>query len=405
MLSRTRLQRIITAFLTAMVLLHTVFYWHARHLIATRYADFTAFYAAGVIVRSGMGHQLYDLTLQSTIEHGVVGRSSDIALLPFLRPAYEALAFVPFSYLPYLEAFAAWNGLSLLLLLVWIKLARNHSSALREYSVAFWTLAVMAFFPVFVTLPMGQDSVPFLLLVTVAFFKLRNTADFRAGTLLGLAAFKPQIVIPLIVILAFRPQRVRLLSGFLAGGMVVFLISAAVAGWHSTLNYPQYLWALNRQLGSGTIVPSDMPNLRGLASWAGTSGAVQIASVMASVLAIALAGWAWLRKSLDFEAAFSVSIIAALLGSYHSHIYDLALLILPISLRLDFLMKERFVRKYFMELAVIALLFFTPFYLALIGHSDASLLAIPLLLLVFLLSCKTSNQQLAISSQPSTLRL
>src|ERR1700704_1311624 len=108
-----------TAFVAAMVLLHAIFFWNARHLIAQRYADFTAFYAAADIVRSGNGHQLYDLTLQAQVERDQLGRSPELPLLPFLRPGYEALLFVPFTFLPYLAGFAAWNVAGLLFLGIW----------------------------------------------------------------------------------------------------------------------------------------------------------------------------------------------------------------------------------------------------------------------------------------------
>ena len=64
----SRVRYTIIAFLAAMALLHGIFFWHARHLIATRYPDFTAFYAAGTIVRTGMGHELYNPAIQIRIE-------------------------------------------------------------------------------------------------------------------------------------------------------------------------------------------------------------------------------------------------------------------------------------------------------------------------------------------------
>jgi hypothetical protein len=366
-----------------MVLLHAVFFWHARHLIAQRYADFTAFYAAGLMVREGMGHEIYDLPLQAQVEREQIGRSAEIAALPFLRPAYEALAFLPLSFLPYLGAFTLWNVLSVIFLCLWVWLARGRLPALQEFSPALWLLALVAFFPVFINLPMGQDSIAFLLLVTLAFFKLRNREEFLAGVWLGFAAFKPQIVLPLVLILMFRPQRGRLLSGFLAAAIATVLISVAVSGWYSVLHYPIYLLNVNRELGSGTITPLDMPNLRGLTAWLGIDG---LGAGTASLLIVAVAGITNLRKQIDFDSAFSISIAAALLAGYHTHIYDLALLVLPIALRLNFLLEEGEFRQYAPELGLLGLLVLSPLYLLLIRHQTANLLALPLLLFILLIA-------------------
>jgi hypothetical protein len=398
----------ITALLAGMVLLHAVFFWHARHLIARRYPDFTAFYAAGLMVRSGMGHQLYDLTLQEQVERETVARPSGLPPLPFLRPAYEALAFAPFTLMSYLQAFTAWNLACLLLLGVWIRLARNNLASLKIFSPALWWLALFGFFPVFLNLPMGQDSIPLLLLMTLAFFKLRSGAPFGAGAWLGLAVFKPQIVLPLLLILLlFRPQRARLLSGFLLASLAVFLISAGVSGWHSMLHYPQYLLNVNRELGKGTITPSDMPNLRGLVAMLPTTRMTESLLGAASLLLMVLAGKLWPGQALgktedefDINSAFSVSVLVALLVAYHTHVYDLALLILPIALRLNDLANAGDLRSHGIEVGTIALLFFTPLYLGLIRSGFANLLA-PLLLLFAISIVASGGSRTRASISPS----
>lgn len=360
------------------------------------------------MVRSGMGHQLYDLTLQEQVERETVARPSGLPPLPFLRPAYEALAFAPFTLMSYLQAFTAWNLACLLLLGAWIRLARNHLASLKIFSPALWWLALFGFFPVFLNLPMGQDSIPLLLLMTLAFFKLRSGAPFGAGAWLGLAAFKPQIVLPLLLILLlFRPQRARLLSGFLLASLAVFLISAGVSGWHSMLHYPQYLLNVNRELGNGTITPSDMPNLRGLVAMLPTTRMTESLLGAASLLLMVLAGKLWPGQALgktedefDINSAFSVSVVVALLVAYHTHVYDLALLILPIALRLNDLANAGDLRSHAIEVGTIALLFFTPLYLGLIRSGFANLLT-PLLLLFAISIVASGGSRTRASISPS----
>lgn len=382
----SRVRYTIIAFLAAMALLHAIFFWHARHLIATRYPDFTAFYAAGTIVRTGMGHELYSPTLQTQVERGTIGRASTLPPLPFLRPAWEALAFSPLTYLSYVGAFTLWNTVSIALLWLWARALRKHFPNLRESSWFFWMLALAGFFPVFLNLPMGQDSIPFLLLVTLAFLSLNKNAVFNAGLCLGLASFKPQVLLPLLLILMFRPQRGRLFGGFVLTTIALTLVSAGVSGWSVFVHYPRYLLDVNRSLGNGTITPTDMPNLRGLLALLGTYRTSPIIVAGISAALIIIAGRMWLLRAKELsglDVAFSVSVIVALLVGYHTHIYDLALLILPIALRFNALSKVADLRKHAIEFLSIALLFCTPLYLVLIRHGLNNLLAIPIFLFGF----------------------
>jgi hypothetical protein len=332
-----------------------------------------------------MGHELYDPALQTQIEREVIGRASTIPPLPFLRPAWEALAFAPLTFLGYVGAFCLWNAVSISCLVLWARALRRNFSNLRESSWLFWVLALAAFFPVFLNLPMGQDSIPFLLLVTVAFLALKKEAPFKAGIFLGLASFKPQILLPLLLILLFRPLRGRLFAGFLLITVALTLVSAGISGWSPVLHYPRYLLELNGNLGNGTITPTDMPNLRGLLAHLGTYVTSQIVLAGISVALIVIAGRMWLKtkKSWSLDVAFSVSVIVALMAGYHTHVYDLALLILPIALRFTVLRTAADLRKHAMEFLSIALLFFTPLYLVLIRHGLNNLLVIPIFLFGF----------------------
>lgn len=372
-------KRVVMAYLSAMVLLHVVFFWQARHRIVQRYPDFTAFYAAGLMVRSGMGNQLYDLAAQVEIERGAVGRPPEVSPLPFLRPAYEALLAVPLSFLSYSWAFALWNMACLALLWIWIRVMRRHLPALGTFPCFFWWLAVLGFFPVFLNFPLGQDSILLLVLLTGCFLAVKMNTSFTAGIWLGLAAFKPQVVVPLVLILLFRHGRLKLMTGFLASLAAVICLSAMVGGWPSVLHYPRYLLEVNRQLGYGTITPSDMPNVRGLTAVLGAGHIPQMVIAVLSLGLIFAAGMLWLRKQdKDAGFTFSVSVAVALLVGYHTHIYDLAVLILPFGLRLDALLK----RKPAGELAVIAVMSFTPLYLFFLDHGLANWLAVPLGLFV-----------------------
>src|SRR5215470_17034202 len=112
-----RWQRWIAAFLLAMTIAHLVIAWQQRTLLARGYGDFSAFYTAGLMARRGMGKQLYDRRQQWQVQQEF---ASQVAIrtgpMPFIRPPFEALFFVPFTFFSYPVALALWSALKLVLL-------------------------------------------------------------------------------------------------------------------------------------------------------------------------------------------------------------------------------------------------------------------------------------------------
>jgi hypothetical protein len=68
----------------------------------SKLVDFSEFYAAGQMVRQGLGHSLYDLMVQAEFQLQVAPAHAF-----YLRPPFEALLFVPFTWLSYRGAYAA----------------------------------------------------------------------------------------------------------------------------------------------------------------------------------------------------------------------------------------------------------------------------------------------------------
>jgi len=113
--------------------------------------DFTAFYTAGYIVRTGNAHHLYDLDLQTRVQQQFLlphGWTFDGGLLPYANPPFFALLFVPLSLLPLLWAFHLWNLINLSLLFGSLGLLLFHRqewSAKEFGTVTLVTLACLSF--------------------------------------------------------------------------------------------------------------------------------------------------------------------------------------------------------------------------------------------------------------------
>jgi Glycosyltransferase family 87 len=310
--------------------------WSDWRELKLGYADFTIFYSAAGIVRSGRGADLYSEQAQwqaqlvsapgVTIRHGA---------LPYNHPPFEALLFVPFTLLPYFSAYLAWDAVNVAILVVVLWLVRRRSDRLHQIPWPMPILAALGFFPVFMCLFQGQDVILLLLVMTSAYALLKDGSDFRGGIALGLGMFRPQLVLPLALLVLCMRRTKRFAGGFVISSVAMAAVSIAIVGWHSFIAYPSYVWRIERALGNGAIVPSNMPNLRGLFSFLheGSLGAF-VATGLSSILLFAYAVWLLGSpgRRLNLELSFVIAVLVTLLVSYHLLIYDLALLFLPLLL-------------------------------------------------------------------------
>jgi len=166
-------------------------------------ADFRQLYTAGYMVRIGHARELYDYDAQKRFQDAVaspmflseMGTLKPIAL-PFIRPAYQALLFYPFSFFSYRAAYFLFLTLNLGLLGAAFLMLRPRLTTLTEV----WNLLPLAMFvsfiPTGVALMQGQDSVLLLLLLSAALLRLEHDSEFLGGVLTGFALFKLQIAIP-----------------------------------------------------------------------------------------------------------------------------------------------------------------------------------------------------------------
>src|SRR4029077_12878312 len=75
-------------------------------LARTGHVDFRHLYTAGYMVRVGDAADVYNYGLYERFQNELVGRAA--GALPFNHLAYEALVYVPFSFLTYRHAYFAF---------------------------------------------------------------------------------------------------------------------------------------------------------------------------------------------------------------------------------------------------------------------------------------------------------
>jgi hypothetical protein len=371
-MSMTKARFALALFLTGMLAIHAGAWWRLRRPIALGYPDFTIFYSAGKMVRSGMAHQLYDETVEWQVQQQVAPQVAvRSAPLPYMHAPFEALLFVPFSYFSYPTAYLLWNAVSLAMLIGVCALLRTFCPALQPYRTL-WAFSFLAYFPAFLSMLEGQDTILLLLIYVLVFVSLKKGSPFVAGCLLAVALFRVHLVIPFLLLMLLL-SKWRLAAGFFMTAAGLAGISAALVGFRALLQYPGYIWSLEHQRGRAIFPPRLSVSLRGLAegvlpSWF-SSYAVLFMVLIVSMVALFLLAWKWhgRRESEVLDLLFSLALIFVLLVGYHTMLYDLTLLLLPISLVVNRAFADR-PREGAQRAALfvpIALFFFTPVYMIL----------------------------------------
>lgn len=278
--------------------------------------DFPAFYGAGRIVREGNTQRLYDPRTQEAAEQdlfpeGIQGR------LPFPYPPFVALAYAPFTWLPFKVAFGAHVLIMACCLLLTLAIMRPLMPALSADAVVV-AAATLSFFPLFRALLGGQNTPLSLLCAAGAAASAARGRDLAAGLWTGVWLFKPQLALQVAVVLFIRStDRRRYLIGLGLVGGVYYLVGTAQAGW----TWP--LWWL--QHGAVPFAVEDLvvdrSNGISFVSVAAEAGLAPLGWVATAVTA-ALVLWVTRRRRLPSLPATAIAAGAAALISPYALYYD-----------------------------------------------------------------------------------
>jgi hypothetical protein len=321
----------LAAVLTLSLVLHILTLWREKNNIAAAHGDFIIFYTGSQILLDGKAESLYDLKVQKEYQERF-----DIRIrpdpLPYNHPAYELLLFLPLARLSYTSAFIVWGIVNIFTV---AGIACLLSSTVNPRNKTLAALLCAAFFPVTSTLWHGQDSILSAFLAAAVLVNLRCGRDTLAGTVLALGLYKPQLVLPIALILAIH-RRWKVILPFMVVGGILVCISIAMTGWSGAIQYVRLLSWINQT--HYTIDPAHMPNLRGIFENLSSIGIPrEIIFLTTAGTSICTLYWSVLQwKSSDttndtmFDLSFSHVIVATLLVSYHLYVHDLTLLVIPL---------------------------------------------------------------------------
>lgn len=386
-MSRSWCRRLGRLLIVCMLAVHIFFLWSIRGLIPRGYADFTVYYTAAKMLREGLGGQLYSAGAQLRVQQEfIAARDLHHVPLPYIHPPFEALIFLPLTFLPYTAAYMAWNCINLAMLFWICVMLRGSLASLYKVPLADCFLACLAFYPIMANFHQGQDAILLLLVTVLAFCALGRRADFSAGLWLGMGVFKFQFLIPIALVLVFWRGK-NLLKGFTVTAAAALLGSIALTGPREALQYPGYAWRVVSTVHLGGLPYGLMPNLTGLINgWPvleGVGWPLRIAASVASMtLLLIIASLKRLaQQALFFNLCLACAVIAAVTVSYNTNSYDLSLLVLAIALVLDHCLRSANPRRSLRAMFLPALpLFISPLWLFLwLGWGRTNVMAVSLL--------------------------
>jgi hypothetical protein len=314
--------------------------WTQLPDIRDGYFDFPLYYGAARIINDGNGTHLYELEVQRQYQKEFRPAGSDRDL-PFNHPPYELLPLLIPAKFSFPVAHVVWSALNLALLAlvmvrIWLFIEPKHR--------ALSALMLFAFFPTLTALKMGQDSIITTYLLVETFVTLTRKQFAKAGGLLALGLYKPQFVLPLLGILALR-RKWQCVIAFLTVALLLAAISLGMVGRNGLLGLLS-LWS--PMIHRGHVVwPELMTNLRGLIyitlNLLNVSALTNALTLIASVLVYTVTIRLWsgeTRRSELFDLSFALAIVATALVSFHLYSYDATMLIIPLIIMVNQVLKD-----------------------------------------------------------------
>jgi hypothetical protein len=314
-------------------------------------SDFTVFHSAWWLILHGRGRFLYDASAQRAAQQMLMGGQAFVGgLMAFLNPPHAALAGVPLGWVAEHQgagaAFAIWTGVNVVLLLRLDFLIRSLLDARRGEGRWTVTFALLAYYPVFYTIGIGQLS----LLLAVSAFELCRALEgqrpLTAAVWLIVLSIKPQLLPPLLLLLALRGHW-RTLGWAAALGVGVAAICAALLGSSIWLDYLRNVRGLEQFFAAGT--PAYMMNLRGaltrvLGHRVSPAG-VYLAAMAAWIAVMAALALVLIRRGAaggsDLRTEFGLALAVSLFFNPHLFPQDAVIWVVALSLHIAGLRARR----------------------------------------------------------------
>jgi hypothetical protein len=289
--------------------------------------DYPAFYGAGRIVVEGDGAILYDAARQATEQRGLLEDPNGylyFAYPPFAAAGYAALAVVPYNWSVALHTLlmVAALGLAVRLASAWVPFIARRPRV--SFAIALF------FYPMLRAVIGGQNTALTLVLLCAAARLEQVGRPELAGVAVAGLLYKPQFGVPL-ALLVMAAGRWRVLRGWLAASVALYVVGAAVSGW----GWPSEWWSNASSFADENVAANGglFVSLPGLVSHlAPDSGAAALAGWVwtIGVGLAAAAFWRWRPHLVVWRHAVAAAALVAV--TPQPLYYEVGLLLFPVAL-------------------------------------------------------------------------
>jgi hypothetical protein len=293
--------------------------------------DFVSFYGTGRLIRAGEYEKIYDFESEAVVQRQVFGADKKTILI-FAHPPHITPLLAVIASEDYILAYIYWTALRLCFAFVCVELIRRYllRSGWAVHSALLGALGCGTFFPVFISLLGGQDTIFTLLGLLIWMFALLKGEEMVSGLGLAFATLSPTaagaLALPLFV------SRNRASLWFMVGLLGLAVYSFLLVGTKGIIDF-LYLLNLN-SLGVGYGINwSSMYNLLGLLVRAfpnlNIETARNITWTVAALSILVLCFFWWNKKENLSIQHIAIAVVLSTISSPHLHLHALSILLLP----------------------------------------------------------------------------
>jgi hypothetical protein len=353
-------------------------------------SDFSSIFNTFVNMKSNILGESAKPGLILLLQNGILGGLVENGAYLLQYPPIISLIFLPLSFLPFNIAYYIWT-IAQVGLLIWLFILLNRQFPNWTKQEKFLlTITLLAFWPLSITLLLGQFSLLLLLCIVQLYIALKNSRMIRAGIWLAVMMIKPPTVLIPAAITVNR-RYIRAALTFIIALIVMVVMSSILYGYLSWYKYSLLLLSAGARVEVFGFVANVEYTFRGLLTGILGNSNGQIINTISMIilfLGIIVAWYLWFARinpdSPRFELRFSFVIALSVFISLHLYPHDALLIVFPAVLFYNFLRHNHYPKKILSILMIVSpFVFFTAAFskFNLLGIIRPPLIAILILLL------------------------
>lgn len=279
--------------------------------------DFVAFWAAAKLALAGTPAAAWDNGALHAVQAEAVRFTRASAQMPFAYPPAFLALVLPFAWLPFPAALAAWAAATLVPFVLAVRRLFPSSG-----------LLALGFPPVLVNAALGHNG-----FLTAALFvgglALLPARPFLAGLLIGTLAIKPQLAL-LVPLALVAGGHWRAIAGAALSAAAVLGLGLLAFGPEATRAWLAQMPLYAEIARDGLVGWHKLASVYAAARQAGLPAEPALIAHLAVAVAAAVTVWRSWRSSADPLAKASVLAAATMLASPYLFLYDALILVVPL---------------------------------------------------------------------------